>query len=376
MTRLALAMIVRNEAAQLPAFLAHHQGLFDELVVVDTGSADNTVPLLRAAGAVVVESPWQEDFAAARNVGLAGVQADWVLLLDADERISQRDFGSVRAALTEERDRVYLQETWNYCSGTAHLEWQPVSGRYPAEEVGQTGLFVARRVGLFPCREDLRFSGRVHESVLPAAAAAGIPIRPLGVPVHHYGYVGDEAHNSDRQARYRRLVELKFADDPGDPASQLELASVRLEDGDTTAALAQLEILARGPAGLRPVVRGLVLYGRLQREMGNVERARNLLSEAIRQDPDFVFGWLERIRVEAGIDDWEGAEAILEEAEARFGPGEPQLLREALRIQVNRHRLSEALATAETLVSFCPQWQEIRDLQQRLLRMQDKSGKV
>ena len=374
MKRLALTMIVRDEAASLPEFLSHHDGLADEVVVVDTGSVDESPALARAAGALVLEHPWQDDFAAARNAALAAVTADWVLFLDADEKISPRDFARLRRAVSGPTDCVYLQDTLNYCLGTTHLEWQPLTGRYPDEEAGQSGLFMARRVGLFPAHRGLMFCGRVHESVLPAAAAAGLPVRPLAVPVHHYGYAVSDAANAARHARYRRLVALKLADDPADPAAQLEWATVLIESGEVDRALVQLEELVRGPRGLRPVVRGLVLLGRLRREMHQREAAGNLLDEAIAQDPDFVFGWLERIRTAAEETDWEGATGLLARAEARFGAGHPQLLREILRIRIRNRQLDAALVAADELVRICPQWQEVRELAGRLRTMINPAG--
>lgn len=376
MTSLALTMIVRDEADQLPSFLQHHAGLADELVVVDTGSGDNTAEIASRAGARVVAHFWQDDFSAARNAGLDAVTARWVLFLDADERVSRRDFALLREGLAAPPDRVYLQETWNYCLGTAHLEWQPLPGRYPEEEAGQTGMFVARRIGVFPRDERLRFAGRVHESVLPAVTATGLAVTPLAVPVHHYGYARSAQVNADRAARYRHLVRLKHADDPADPAAQLELATVLLESGQPEAAVSQLEILVRGPAGLRPVVRGLVLLGRLRREQGQPEAARKLLDEAVSQDPDFVFAWLERIRVETQQADWPAAQGLLSAAEARFGGHQPQLLREGLLITIQTGRLSEARAIAAELIRFCPQWQDIRELQARLQSLTKPTGEA
>jgi len=374
--RLALTMIVRDEAEQLPAFLDHHRGLADELVIVDTGSCDQTIEIARAAGAQVVVHAWQDDFAAARNAGLQAAAADWILFLDADERISQQDFRRLRDILPPVADRAYLHETWNYCLGTSHLEWQPLRGRYQTEEAGQTGMFVARRVGLFPHDRKIVFTGRVHESVLPAVQAEGLAVETLDIPVHHYGYVRSEGINEARQVRYRQLVERKFADDPTDPAAQLELATVLLESGESAQALVHLETLARGPIGARPVVRGLVLQGRLRREMGELEAARKLLTKAVGHDPGFLFAWLERLRVEAEAGDWRAAQAILDGAEASFGTQEPQLLRETLRIKIQNRQLTAALAAAEELVRFCPQWQEIRDMKARLQHMIKLSDEV
>jgi len=374
MSTLALTMIVRDEAEQLPAFFAHHQGLAEEIVVVDTGSADDSVAIAEACGARVIVHEWGDDFAAARNVGLVEVTADWVLFLDADEKVSQRDFGVVRRALDTETDRVFLMETRNYCLGTSHLEWQPVLGEYPNEESGQTGLFIARRVGLFPRLPALVFSGCVHETVLPASQKLGLPCSSLPVPVHHYGYARSVAVNEARHTRYRRLLSRKYAENPHDPASQLEWATVLIESGEAVAALEPLMALVGGPARARPVVRGLVLLGRLRREMGEFETARELLNEAVRQDPDFMLGWLERIRVETAQANWTEAESLLSAAERRLGGRQPQLLRESLLIKIKMRRLVEGLAAAEDLVRFCPQWQEIRDLTARIRRLTEPSG--
>ncbi|MCB1183256.1 glycosyltransferase [bacterium] len=361
---LGLTLIVRDEAERLGPLLDHHRGLADAVLVVDTGSVDGTAAVARQAGAAVVEHPWRDDFAAARNAGLDALGTDWVLFLDADERIAARDFAAVRAA-TETGAAAWLQETWNYC-GREHLEWRPVSGRYPAEEAGQAGYFVARRVGLFPLRADLRFSGRVHESVLPAVERAGLALRPLDVPVHHYGFAGGAEANAARRERYRRLVALKLADDPDDAAARLEWATVLIEDGEAPRALPVLESLAAESGGRRPVVRGLVLLARLRRESGAAEAARDLLREALRRDPAFLPAHLAAVRGAADDEDWERAESLLRDAAAHGGGDDPRLLQEAVRVHSHRRHLGDALGAAERLVALCPQWHEMRAVADRL----------
>ena len=97
--KLSLAMIVANEASMVPGFLESIEGLWDELVVVDTGSSDGTVAAFEAAGAKVVHAAWTHDFSAARNVGLAHVTGEWVLVLDADERVTPEFKAQLRAAI-------------------------------------------------------------------------------------------------------------------------------------------------------------------------------------------------------------------------------------------------------------------------------------
>ena len=81
-------IIARDEEERLPAALAS-VAFCDEVVVVDSGSRDRTVELAREAGARVIEHPWH-GFGVQRNVALDNATADWVLEVDADERVTPR----------------------------------------------------------------------------------------------------------------------------------------------------------------------------------------------------------------------------------------------------------------------------------------------
>ena len=369
MSLLSLVMIVRDEAEALPGFLAAHRDLADEIVVIDTGSVDQTVALAEQAGCVVGPHTWNDDFAAARNAGLKLASGAWILILDADEVVAPQDHVRLRRHLDGADPAVFIQETLNYCPTGSHLEWQPVAGRYPEQEAEQTGYFVARRAGLFPRRDDLTFSGRVHESVLPAAESARLPVLTLSVPVHHYGYVRSVETNRRRRERYRRLLELKYADDRTDWSVLLELAAALLEDGEPDRAVTLLETLSQGPPGLRPVVRGLYLLGRIRREQGRADEALTLLRQATDQDPAFLFAWLEILRDSLRCDDLATAAADLAHAQDHCGDQVPLLQFEELKLLVKTRRLREARDLAGRMVAVSPNWQDIVDLQRRLARL-------
>ena len=87
MNSLALSMIVRDAASFLPQCLESVRGIVDEIVVADTGSSDASKEIARSFAARVIEVPWHDDFAEARNLCLREVRSAWVLSLDADEML-------------------------------------------------------------------------------------------------------------------------------------------------------------------------------------------------------------------------------------------------------------------------------------------------
>lgn len=97
--RLTACLIVQNEQERLPAAL-ESLSFCEEIVVVDGGSSDDTVQIARAAGARVIESPWP-GYAIQRNVALDAAHNDWVLEVDADERISPPLRQSIETMLTD-----------------------------------------------------------------------------------------------------------------------------------------------------------------------------------------------------------------------------------------------------------------------------------
>lgn len=125
----SLTMIVKNEEQVLARALASAQGLYDELIVVDTGSEDRTVEIAREFDATVLHYDWQYPGhkGAARMVGIEAARGSWVVVLDADEVM--RDAAGLRKWLHKppESDTTAVNVLFeNYHEGALTLRWYQV----------------------------------------------------------------------------------------------------------------------------------------------------------------------------------------------------------------------------------------------------------
>ncbi len=158
--RLSVAMIVRDEEAVLAESIRSVESIADEIVVLDTGSVDNTVALARQLGAIVQQAPWTDDFSAARNRCLQNATGDWILWLDAGEQLDRETAEEFREFLNTQ-----AQPTKSYM---LLVRMPPADSSASSEQ--------AARLRLIPNRKDLRFEGRVRETLRPSVEAAGLGV--------------------------------------------------------------------------------------------------------------------------------------------------------------------------------------------------------
>lgn len=97
--KISACYIVKNEAENLAKSIKSLKNQVNEIVVVDTGSTDNTIVVARKLGAKVYSFPWQDDFSKARNFALSKAKGDWLVLLDADEYFTYKTAGNIRQVI-------------------------------------------------------------------------------------------------------------------------------------------------------------------------------------------------------------------------------------------------------------------------------------
>ena len=265
----SLVMIVRNEAHQLADCLAPVATLFDQIVIVDTGSTDTTKAVAGQFTSQVIDFPWCDDFAAARNECLRHATGDWVFWLDADDRLSSENVAKLQLLLTglDQGRRCYLMDT---------VCWS---------EFVSDGSTLISHPRLFRRLENLRWAGRVHEQLRLLTGETALDAVKCDVRIDHLGYQ-DRAMQQRKLQRNVRLLRMDYAIDPDDQSTLLHLGMSYLHLGRLGDAQEFLHKLIAAPTAtgdhLRQVFASLAHVAIKQ---GNLAEALALLEQGTAKFP-------------------------------------------------------------------------------------------
>lgn len=265
---LTVCMIARDEATNIERALESVFGIADEIIVVDTGSKDETKEIARTFNATVIEIPWENDFSKARNIGLREATRDYILCLDADEFIDPRD--RIKLALAKQilpvmRDiafRIPVEEE-NQDEETAVMLRLPKTTKpeYP--------------VRLFPACEAIHFEGRAFESVESSLVQEGISIKPNEIFKITHG-------KSDRTCRDQRkeMAIRSTYDSLGDPGTALRGALFYLKIDQPQEALLWLQKFDLN----NPLIVAKIIS--LYALIGKTENLETIVDKTLAQFPD------------------------------------------------------------------------------------------
>jgi glycosyltransferase involved in cell wall biosynthesis len=260
---LSLAMIVKDEEATLGRALEDAGPFCDELVVVDTGSTDATIEVAARAGARVEKFDWIDDFAAARNYAFDRCTGDWIIWLDADDRVPPDSAGKILDAKAGT-----LEDSFD-------VLW--VSYRYLFDEQGAC-RFSLPRERLVRRSAGLRWVGAVHE-VIPVPPARSRTL--AGAVVEHRPLPERRAQNEGRNLRILQRVVGS-----GDRSARnlFYLANELRDNGRAEEAVAvYLEFLAAEASGWERY-EALIQLGNCLAELHRDEEARSHLLAAVALD--------------------------------------------------------------------------------------------
>jgi glycosyltransferase involved in cell wall biosynthesis len=210
--RLSLCMIVKDEEKYINSCLKSVKDFVDEMIIVDTGSTDRTVEICKSFGAKIFTFPWNGSFSDARNYGLERATGDWILWLDADERVDNADAHKLRESL-EDDDLILSIHLINYFG----------------ENPDPNKAFNIAHTRLFQNKKGFKFVNKIHEMLnaneVFTKHNASATIKAVPIKIYHYGYldsVNDEKKKSERNIK---LLEEELKQKDYSPWMEYHIAS-------------------------------------------------------------------------------------------------------------------------------------------------------
>lgn len=282
---ISLCMIARDEEESISRCLASVEGVVDEVIVVDTGSADQTAEIARQHGARVYSVPWSDDFAAARNESLRRAKGDWILWLDADEELTPPAREVLRHAL----------ET-NLGADGLFLNVESLM-----DDNDPTYRITHASVRLFRNDPRHRFEGTIHEQIQGPIERAGGRILRTGLSIVHYGYLPSVRKAKHKAERNMALLQEQVRRNPDDSFARFNLGTEYYVQGDYAAARDEYLESYRTA---RPELKKAQYFSKLLRNLANCHQilgstpeAVAVLDEALELFPDYTDLWLIRGQV-------------------------------------------------------------------------------
>lgn len=267
---LGVHLIINNEAELLPRCLDSLAGA-DEIIVVDTGSTDESAGIAQSYGAKVLHREWTDDFSEARNAGLPYATTDWILVIDADE-VLNTSLPEIKAMLRDTAAAAFTVKIKNWF------------GSIPED------CITHRAVRLFRNRQEYRYSGKVHEGIDTAIISRdGIAaILDSEVAIIHFGYLPELMARKNKISRNEYLLRRALEEQPGDCFYSYNLAVAccqagRLEEAESllsrTIARTPLQVSYRA-AMIRDVCK-------IHLALGNMKEIDSLLSKELPRYNDY-----------------------------------------------------------------------------------------
>jgi GT2 family glycosyltransferase/predicted Zn-dependent protease len=268
--RCSLCMIVKNEEPRLPNCLRTAADLFDEVIVVDTGSTDRTREAAARFGAKVYDFPWVDSFGAARNESLRHATGRWVLWLDGDDVLDEENRQRLRellGRLGDEKD-AYAMKVRSVL------------------DPGRTAFRLLDQIRLFPNLPGVQWQYRVHEQILPAVRQQGGDVRWADVIIDHTGYQ-DQSVRQKKLERNLRLLELDDAEKPDDAFTLFNLGWTSLDLGHRERAVDCLRRSLERSTPDSSIARKLYdLLAHVHRQLGQPEEALSWCRKGLKRYPD------------------------------------------------------------------------------------------
>ncbi len=198
--KISACLIVKNEEKNIRRCIESFKSVVDEIIIVDTGSEDDTLEIARELGGKIYNYKWENDFSKARNYALDKATGDWIIFLDADEYFYENKANNIR--------KVIKNIPNNKVNGilTRHVNIDACDNKIKNTEI---------KIRIFKNSKNIRYSGEIHENVYNNGKALNsIVVSADILEIYHLGYSNDIITKKAKRNLELLLESLKNSKDP------------------------------------------------------------------------------------------------------------------------------------------------------------------
>ncbi len=192
---ISLCMIVKNEERSLARCIKSVKSLVDEIIIVDTGSNDNTINIAKDLGAEIYNFEWCDDFSAARNESIKYANHQWILLLDADEFVDENSITELKKIIKNNKPPVAF-------------EFRVLS------DTGSQNPNESRVIRMFSNGFGILFKNRVHEQITSSIKEISAQVLRTNSKIIHDGYNQEYVDQNEKQERNISLLKQMIDEEP------------------------------------------------------------------------------------------------------------------------------------------------------------------
>lgn len=205
----SLCMIVKNEESCLRRCLNSLDGIVDEMIIVDTGSTDQTIEIAKEFNAIIKPYQWNNDFAAARNYALSFATKEWILVLDADEYLRESDHDLLIEAFNDFNYDCYFIKTLNFTTSATDENYM-----------------VNLNQRIFKNYKGFKYVGSIHEQVqFTGDEATRLPNKIIDVGFYHTGYLRETVELKNKPERNIEILSKILEKEPDNAFHKFNLAN-------------------------------------------------------------------------------------------------------------------------------------------------------
>ncbi|MCX6146568.1 MAG: glycosyltransferase [Candidatus Kapabacteria bacterium] len=187
---LSVCIITKNEEKMIRDCILSIKNIANEIILADTGSTDNTINIAKELGASIFHINWENDFSKARNFTLDQAKYEYILVIDADERI-----------INPEEIELTLNNARNEIGG-----WLCELTSFSEREDGSKESYISNLLRMFRNKPFIRFSGCIHEQIIDSILKNNFKLENTNIKFDHLGYNLDSESMKLKQLRNLELL--------------------------------------------------------------------------------------------------------------------------------------------------------------------------